>query len=118
MGTVNIGIFGRSNTGKSSLINAVAGQDVAIVSDRPGTTTDPVHKRMEIYGIGPCVFIDTAGIDDSGELGGKRVARTVEAVSRIDVALLVFTGGDFGEEEERMMEQFSLLHLINTATSM
>lgn len=107
MGTVNIGIFGRRNTGKSSLINAVAGQDVAIVSDRPGTTTDPVHKRMEIYGIGPCVFIDTAGIDDSGELGGKRVARTVEAVSRVDVALLVFTGGDFGEEEERMMEQFA-----------
>ena len=70
MNAVNIGIFGKRNVGKSSLANSVAGQKIAIVSDRPGTTTDPVRKRMEIFGLGPCVLIDTAGFDDSGDLGG------------------------------------------------
>lgn len=107
MSTVNIGIFGRRNVGKSSLINAVVGQDVAIVSDRPGTTTDPVRKRMEIFGLGPCVLVDTAGIDDGGSLGEMRVARTAGVISQIDVALLVFTGDDFGREEEELMGQFS-----------
>lgn len=105
--TVNIGIFGRRNTGKSSLINAVVGQEVSIVSDRPGTTTDPVRKRMEIFGLGPCVFIDTAGIDDSGELGEMRVARTEDVIRQIDIALLLFTADMFGEEEDRLMEQFA-----------
>ncbi|HIZ85849.1 MAG TPA: [FeFe] hydrogenase H-cluster maturation GTPase HydF [Candidatus Coprenecus stercoravium] len=106
MSTVNIGIFGRRNVGKSSIINAMTGQEVAIVSDRPGTTTDPVRKRLEIFGLGPCVLIDTAGIDDEGELGQKRVAGTEAVVAQIDVAVLVFAGDDFGEPEDRLMRQF------------
>ena len=74
----HIGIFGRRNNGKSSLINCLAGQDVAIVSEEPGTTTDPVKKSMEIPGIGPVVMIDTAGTDDTGELGEKAVAKSRE----------------------------------------
>lgn len=105
MNAVSIGIFGRRNTGKSSIVNAIAGQDVAIVSEKPGTTTDPVRKRMEISGLGPCVLIDTAGFDDEGALGEKRVARTADAVQQIDVALLVFTGEDFGAPEEEMLGQ-------------
>lgn len=89
MNTVNIGIFGRRNAGKSSIINVIAGQEVAIVSENPGTTTDPVRKRMEVHGLGPCVFIDTAGFDDEGSLGGMRMARTAETVRQIDLALLV-----------------------------
>lgn len=106
MSTVNIGIFGRRNVGKSSIINALAGQDVAIVSEQPGTTTDPVRKRMEIFGTGPCVLIDTAGTDDSGSLGEMRVAKTMEVVAQIDVAILVFSGDSFGKEEEWLMDQF------------
>ena len=70
---VHIGIFGRRNAGKSSIINAITGQNLAIVSDVLGTTTDPVLKAMEIHGIGPCLFIDTPGYDDEGELGKQRV---------------------------------------------
>lgn len=106
MGTVSIGIFGRRNVGKSSLINAIVGQNVAIVSDRPGTTTDPVRKRMEIFGLGPCVLIDTAGIDDSGTLGDMRVAGTLDVAGQIDLAILVFSGDDFGKEEEDLMAMF------------
>lgn len=86
------------------MINVIAGQDVAIVSEIPGTTADPVRKRMEIFGLGPCVLIDTAGIDDEGGLGQKRVARTLDAVRQIDLAVLVFTGDAFDAPEERMME--------------
>ena len=106
MNALNIGIFGRRNVGKSSIINTLAGQDVAIVSDSPGTTTDPVVKRMEISGIGPCVLIDTAGIDDSGTLGSKRVVRSLDVVARIDMAVLVFAGNEFGEDEERLLGEF------------
>ena len=70
---LHIGLFGRRNSGKSSLVNALTGQHAAMVSDVPGTTTDPVYKAMELPGIGPVVFIDTAGFDDVGELGSKRV---------------------------------------------
>lgn len=101
---VNIGIFGRRNVGKSSLINTLAGQEVAIVSDHPGTTTDPVRKRMEIFGLGPCVLIDTAGIDDDGSLGRMRVARTEEVTAQIDIALLLFSASDFGKPEEDLMD--------------
>ena len=72
-----IGIFGRRNNGKSSIINVLAGQEVAIVSDVAGTTTDPVKKSIEIPGIGPCVLVDTAGIDDAGDLGSKRVMKSL-----------------------------------------
>lgn len=102
---VHIGIFGKRNAGKSSLINAVTGQDVAIVSDRPGTTTDPVRKRMEIFGLGPCVFIDTAGLDDTGELGQMRVNRTGEIVAQIDLALLLFNGDSPGNPDSDIIRQ-------------
>lgn len=89
---LHIGIFGRRNAGKSSLINALTGQDLAIVSDTPGTTADPVYKSMELHPIGPVVFIDTAGFDDEGELGQLRVARTEDIIKRTDIAVLVIDG--------------------------
>ena len=89
---LHIGIFGRRNAGKSSLINALTGQDLAIVSDTPGTTADPVYKSMELRAIGPVVFIDTAGFDDEGELGQLRVARTKDIIKRTDIAVLVIDG--------------------------
>ena len=87
----NIAIFGRCNSGKSSLVNALTGQDVAIVSDKVGTTTDPVVKAMEITGVGACVIIDTAGIDDDSALGRERVARSRKMLERTDIAVLLFT---------------------------
>ncbi|MGE4413906.1 MAG: GTP-binding protein, partial [Bacteroidales bacterium] len=101
-----IGVFGKRNSGKSSLINVLSGQEVAIVSDTPGTTTDPVKKRMEIFGIGPVVFVDTAGIDDEGVLGKQRVAKTKEVISQIDVALLLFTNNEFGLYEKDLVKRF------------
>ena len=86
---LHIGIFGRRNSGKSSLINRLTGQDIALVSDAPGTTTDPVYKSMELHPIGPVVFIDTAGFDDEGELGELRIQRTCQVMDEIDVAILV-----------------------------
>ena len=97
---LHIGLFGCRNSGKSSLINALTGQHVATVSDVPGTTTDPVYKSMEIHGIGPVVFIDTAGFDDSGSLGALRVERTRDAAKETDIALvLLSTGPDDGAGE-------------------
>ena len=84
-----IGLFGRRNAGKSSLINALAGQPIAVTSDVPGTTTDPVKKAMELLPIGPVVLIDTAGLDDEGELGAKRVEKTYEELRRCNLALVV-----------------------------
>lgn len=88
----------KRNSGKSSLINALTGQDTALVSDTPGTTTDPVQKAMEIHGIGPCLFIDTPGFDDEGELGNRRIERTWKAVEKTDIALLLCAGGSSAEE--------------------
>lgn len=88
---LHIGIFGPTNVGKSSLINALTLQDVALVSTTAGTTTDPVFKSMELQGVGPVVFIDTAGFDDGSELGEKRLERTKKVLNRVDVALLVMT---------------------------
>jgi len=105
----HIGIFGRRNNGKSSLINALAGQELAIVSDVAGTTTDPVKKSMEIDGLGPIVLIDTAGIDDNGELGLKRVAKTLQAVKTIDLAILVIAGNLFSDFERNLIAEFSKL---------
>ena len=102
----HIGIFGRRNSGKSSLINALTGLDVAIVSDIAGTTTDPVKKSMEIFGIGPAIIIDTAGIDDKGELGEKRIAKTLEVIKQIDCAILLIANNIFGEFEEMLIEKF------------
>lgn len=97
---LHIGLFGKRNSGKSSLINALTNQDTALVSGVAGTTTDPVYKAMEIHGIGPCMFIDTAGFDDGGELGEMRVQKTKEALLKTDVALLLFSGDDFTLELE------------------
>ena len=87
---LHIGIFGNRNAGKSSLINALTGQNVSVVSDVAGTTTDPVYKAMELHGFGPVVFIDTPGLDDTGELGELRVKKTMEALEKTDVAVFVF----------------------------
>lgn len=89
---LHIGIYGKRNSGKSSLINALTGQDIALVSAEAGTTTDPVFKSMELHPIGPVVFIDTAGFDDEGELGRLRVKRTQEVLEKTDVAVLVIDG--------------------------
>jgi len=95
---LHIGIFGKRNSGKSSLINALTGQQISVVSDIAGTTTDPVYKTMEIYGIGPCVFIDTAGFDDEGELGALRVNKTKQATEKTDVALVLCCDIDISYE--------------------
>jgi [FeFe] hydrogenase H-cluster maturation GTPase HydF len=105
----HIGIFGKRNSGKSSLINALAGQEVAIVSDVAGTTTDPVSKNMEIGGLGAVVLIDTAGIDDEGMLGEKRIARSREVIKTIDLALLLITENTIGEFELGLVEEFNKL---------
>lgn len=104
--TPHIGIYGRRNNGKSSLINSLAGQDIAIVSEHAGTTTDPVKKSFEITGFGPVVLVDTAGIDDSGELGAKRVDRTLRTLNIIDLALLLVTGNDWGSFEDDLVAKF------------
>lgn len=97
---LHIGIFGKRNSGKSTLINALTGQNIALVSSVAGTTTDPVYKSMEIYGIGPCVLIDTAGFDDEGELGALRVEKTKLAVEKTDIALIVCSDEEIHEELE------------------
>ena len=107
---LHIAIFGRCNSGKSSLINALTGQDTALVSAVPGTTTDLVNKAMEIHGIGPCVFIDTPGFDDEGELGKMRIARTLQAIERTDIALLLCEDGDL-EEEQQWIQQLNSRHI-------
>ncbi len=91
---LHIAIFGRRNAGKSSLINALTSQDIALVSNVPGTTTDPVYKAMEILPIGPVMIIDTAGIDDVGDLGALRVERTMQVLNKTDVAVLVIEPED------------------------
>jgi len=105
--TPHIGIYGRRNNGKSSLINAIAGQDIAIVSETPGTTTDPVKKSFEITGFGPVVLIDTAGIDDTGDLGQKRVHKTVHSINSIDMAILLTADGSWDIFEEDLVKRFN-----------
>ena len=95
---LHIALFGRRNAGKSSLINALTGQQIAIVSDEPGTTTDPVMKSMEILPLGPCVLIDTAGFDDSGTVGDLRTERTREVIKQTDIAIIVTDGASLNDE--------------------
>ncbi len=102
----HIGIFGLRNNGKSSLINCLVGQEVAIVSPVPGTTTDPVRKTMEIHGIGPVVLIDTAGIDDLGDLGEKRISKTRQVLKTIDLAILVISENQFTPFDENLIAEF------------
>lgn len=116
---LHIALYGRRNAGKSSLINAITGQQVALVSPVAGTTTDPVYKSMELHGIGPVVFIDTAGFDDGGELGDMRVRRTRAAMDKTDMAMVVFTQEDMEEElawvEELKGRKIPVLPLVNKA---
>ncbi|MGQ9605668.1 MAG: [FeFe] hydrogenase H-cluster maturation GTPase HydF [Thermogutta sp.] len=103
---LHIGIFGRRNAGKSALLNMLTRQEVSIVSDVPGTTTDPVEKPMEMLPLGPVLFIDTAGVDDAGILGAARVARTRQVLDRTDVALLVLDAGRWDAFEEELLAVF------------
>ena len=104
---MHIALFGRRNVGKSSLINALTGQQIAIVSDVAGTTTDPVSKSMEILPLGPCVLIDTAGFDDSGKVGDLRIERTREVIKQADMAIMVTDGSSLDDEAawSRMLKQ-------------
>lgn len=104
-----IGLFGRRNVGKSTMVNFLTGQQIAIVSDTAGTTTDPVRKSMEIGGIGPVVLIDTAGIDDEGALGKQRVEKSMAVLADVDLALLLYTEGAY-DEPERMVEDWCQEH--------
>ena len=104
---VYIGIFGRRNVGKSSLINAITNQQTAIVSPQAGTTTDPVKKSMEIFGMGPTVFVDTAGIDEEGSLGEKRIEKTKEVLKTIDVAIVVLANNIFNTDDKGIINELS-----------
>lgn len=97
---LHIGVFGKTNSGKSSLINAFTGQEVSIASDIAGTTTDPVYKAMEIHPLGACTIIDTAGFDDASELGAKRVEKTKLAAEKTDVAVIVFAADGIDKKDE------------------
>jgi [FeFe] hydrogenase H-cluster maturation GTPase HydF len=102
---LHIGLFGRRNVGKSSLLNALTRQAVSIVSDVAGTTTDPVEKPMELQPIGPVLFIDTAGLDDAGALGERRMERTRAVLDRTDVGIVVTAAGEWGEFEEHLLAE-------------
>jgi [FeFe] hydrogenase H-cluster maturation GTPase HydF len=104
---LHIGLFGRRNVGKSSLLNALTRQQVSIVSDVPGTTTDPVEKPMELLPLGPVLFIDTAGIDDIGALGEMRAEKTRQVFERTDLGILVTEGSSWGEFEESILTELS-----------
>ena len=102
----HIGLFGRRNSGKSSLVNMLTGQQVAVVSDVPGTTTDVVLKNIELPGVGASVLVDTAGYDDEGELGGLRVRQTVNAARRGDLALIIVSGLPDGADTGNCIDYF------------
>lgn len=104
---LHIGIFGRRNVGKSSFINAITASEVAIVSDIAGTTTDPVKKSMEIFGIGPAIIVDTAGIDDSGTLGEKRIEKSLQTIKNMDCAILVLSDNMFDDFEIKLIKEFN-----------
>lgn len=100
---IHIGFFGKRNAGKSSVMNAVTGQDIAVVSDVKGTTTDPVYKSMELLPLGPVVMMDTPGIDDEGDLGNLRVKKSYQVLNKTDVAVLVIDGTAGASEEDRAL---------------
>jgi len=104
---LHIGIFGRTNSGKSSFINSLTGQDISIVSNIPGTTTDPVKKSIEILGLGNVIIIDTAGIDDYSELGQKRILKTMQILNNIDIAIIIFSENTFDENDQKLLEVFN-----------
>ena len=102
---VHIGFFGMRNAGKSSVVNAVTGQSLSVVSDYKGTTTDPVRKSMEILPLGPVVIIDTPGIDDEGELGEKRVDKAYKILAETDVAVLVVDAKKGIQKEDELLTE-------------
>src|SRR5674476_1005592 len=104
---LHIAFFGRRNVGKSSLLNALTRQQVSIVSEIAGTTTDPVEKPMELLPLGPVLFIDTAGIDDSGALGEKRILKTMSVFDRTDLGLIISDSGDWGNFEEGILKELN-----------
>jgi len=108
---LHIGLFGRRNTGKSSVINRLTGQNLSIVSDIAGTTTDPVKKAVEIPGLGAVVVIDTAGIDDAGELGQQRINKSLQAVKQVDMAVVVLCENRFSNEEQQLVRQLQQLQV-------
>lgn len=117
---LHIGIFGRRNAGKSSIINRLTGQEISLVSDVAGTTTDPVEKAMELLPLGPVVFIDTAGIDDEGVLGQMRVEKTKKVFDRTDIAIIVSETTEWGAFEQGLCEEFNtrktpVIKVINKA---
>ena len=113
---VHIGIFGSINAGKSSIINAITGQDAAIVSDYSGTTTDPVYKSMELLPLGPVVLIDTPGLDDKGELGQLRVEKSHRVLEKTDIAVIVLDASVGLTEDNRQLieriEQKGIPHIL------
>lgn len=119
---LHIALFGRRNSGKSSLINAITGQDIALVSEVAGTTTDPVYKAMELHPIGPVMFIDTAGFDDEGTLGEMRIEKTKKAVLKTDVAIVFFCDTQLSLEREWVSElrkrKIPVIPVINKADIM
>lgn len=114
---IQIALFGKRNAGKSSVINAVTGQQIAIVSEVRGTTTDPVSKAMEILPLGPCMLIDTPGLDDEGELGKKRVEKAMQVLNKTDIALIVIdintiTQEDLASSRGIPSKELEIVHLI------
>ena len=108
---LHIGVFGRTNVGKSSLLNKITNQEVSIVSDIAGTTTDVVEKSMELLPVGPVTFLDTAGLDDETELSGQRIEKTMKVVNRIDVAVVVCDFNGIGKYENDLIEKFKELKI-------
>lgn len=108
---LHIGIFGKTNAGKSSLLNRITAQEVSIVSEIPGTTTDVVEKSMELLPIGPVTFLDTAGIDDKTELGGKRLEKTMAVINRADIAVIVCDCTRIDEYEKDLIKKFDELNI-------
>ena len=106
---LNIGLFGRRNAGKSSLLNALCGQEVSIVSDVAGTTTDAVSKIYELIPVGPVTFFDTAGVDDKGEIGQKRVNATMRVMKKVDIAMVITDETGVGAEEDVLIKELKEL---------
>ena len=108
---LQIGVFGKTNVGKSSFLNRVTNQEISIVSDVAGTTTDVVEKSMELLPVGPVTFLDTAGLDDESELGEKRVEKTMKVINRIDVAIIVCDFNGIDNYEKELIKKFEELKI-------
>lgn len=110
---VHISIFGKTNAGKSSIINAITNQELAIVSDKKGTTTDPVYKAMELLPLGPVMVIDTPGLDDEGELGEKRISKAIHVLNKTDIALIIVDAKEFIEyKDEKLKKEYEIIKMI------